>query len=103
MKLRKRRRGRKVKGRVPPRVRRYAVIGDDGDPCPRCEMPTQIRQHIEITEKHLNQPYYYSRWFFCTNQRCRTTLVMPSRYIVWNEGHGPEAALVEQLSQPVGL
>lgn len=67
------------------RKRRHNVISGHGDPCPRCGQPTEIREHITINEKHLNQPFYYSRWFCCMNNRCRTTLIMPPRFIVWPE------------------
>jgi len=48
------------------------IVGENGDPCPRCGKPTEIREHREVTEKQLQQPFYYSRWFYCTNRRCRT-------------------------------
>lgn len=67
------------------KMKRYAVIDGDGDPCPRCSQPTQIREHSQLLEKHtVSQPFYYSRWFCCTNLDCVTTLVMPERYRVWN-------------------
>jgi hypothetical protein len=31
----------------------HKVVGMNGDPCPRCGEPTQIREHTEITAKHL--------------------------------------------------
>lgn len=58
------------------------IIPGEGDPCPRCKKPTQIREHLEVLQSHLNQPFYYSRWFNCENPRCRTTLIMPERYRV---------------------
>ena len=67
------------------KAKKYKVIPGDGDLCPRCGQPTEIREHTEVTAKHFNQPFYYSRWFNCVNSRCRTTLVMPSRFIVWKE------------------
>ena len=33
--------------------------------------------------KHLKQPYYYSRWFYCINPKCRATMVMPDRFRVF--------------------
>jgi len=56
-----------------------------GDECPRCGEPTEIREHVAITEKQLNQSIYYSRWFNCTNKKCRTTLIMPDRFKVFNK------------------
>ena len=67
------------------KAKRYVVVPGMGDPCPRCCRPTQIREHAAITEKHLRQPHYYSRWFYCTDPNCKTTMVMSARYIVWNE------------------
>jgi len=61
------------------------VVPGDGDPCPRCCQPTEIREHPEITEKCLRQPFYYSRWFYCTNPKCRVTTYMPERYKVFSE------------------
>lgn len=64
--------------------KKYVVVAGDGDACPRCGRPTQIREHRLIGDKQLRQPFYYSRWFNCTNKRCRTTLVMPPRFKVDN-------------------
>jgi hypothetical protein len=63
---------------------RCIVIPGWGDPCPRCCQPTEIREHPEITEKHLRQPFYFSRWFFCTNPYCKVTMHVAERYKVWN-------------------
>ena len=63
--------GRKSKSRS------FVVEGKDGPPCPRCSMPTQIRKHEAVTERHLRQPFYYSEWHVCTNPECKTTLIMP--------------------------
>jgi rRNA maturation protein Nop10 len=64
---------------------KYIVIPGKGDPCPRCGRPTQIREHAAITDKYLAQPFYYSRWFNCVHDDCKTTLIMPPRYVVVNE------------------
>jgi len=63
---------------------RAVVVPGDGDPCPRCGVPMQIREYSELTDKHLHRPYFYTRWFCCMNKSCRTTLVMPARYKVMN-------------------
>jgi len=52
------------------------VIPGDGDPCPRCGEPMQIREY----EKQLHQPPFYNRWFCCMNKTCKTKLVMPARF-----------------------
>jgi len=63
---------------------RFKICGDDGDPCPRCGQPTQIREHVEIGPRQLRQQFYYSRWFYCNNMNCKATLIMPPRYIIEN-------------------
>jgi len=60
------------------------VIPGDGDPCPRCGVPMEIHEHNSVGDKQLRQPFYYTRWFRCTNKSCRTTQVMPPRYKVMN-------------------
>jgi hypothetical protein len=70
----------KKKRNREPRV----VIPGDGDPCPRCGVPMQIREYAEASKEHPDQPYFYTRWFCCMNKSCRTTLVMPERYKVVN-------------------
>jgi hypothetical protein len=63
---------------------RALVVPGDGDPCPRCGVPMQIREYSNLTDKHSHRPYFYMRWFCCMNKNCRTTLVMPERYKVMN-------------------
>ena len=65
--------------------RNMRIVPGDGDPCPRCGQPTQIREHKVIAERESARPFYYSRWFNCTNASCKTTLIMPSRYTVKRE------------------
>lgn len=65
-----------------PTARAHQTAGHDGDPCPHCRRPMEIRQHAKLTAKHLRQPYYFSRWFECTRTDCPTTLVMPPRFKV---------------------
>ena len=81
--------------------RRQLVVPGRGDPCPRCGKATQIREHRAITERELRRPFYYARWFFCVNPRCRTTVILSDRYRVLNVG--PEvqhrmARIAEQLN-----
>ena len=59
----------------------HLVIPGDGDPCPRCGRPMQIREHPQITEKHRR---HYSRWFCCMNKNCKTKQVMAPQYKVIN-------------------
>lgn len=60
------------------------AVGKNGPPCPRCGRATQVRTHRSIGRKQLRQLYYYSRWFKCINNKCRTTLVVRPECIVWN-------------------
>jgi hypothetical protein len=55
------------------------IIAGDGDPCPRCGKPMQIREY-GLNEKQERGPSFYTRWFCCMNKMCKTTLVMPARY-----------------------
>ncbi len=59
------------------------IESNNGPPCPRCGVSTQVRSHRAITAKELEKPYYYSRWYFCINLDCRTTLIMPDEYKVF--------------------
>jgi hypothetical protein len=63
----------------------------------------QVFEHREITKKHRRQPFYYSRWFCCMNDGCKTTQVHPDRFRVWNvEGEDRtnlESWLVKQDKQ----
>jgi len=61
--------------------KKYVVIPGDGDPCPRCGKPMQIREYagLEERERHAS---FYTRWFCCMDKSCKTTLVMPARYKV---------------------
>jgi hypothetical protein len=70
--------------------RKPIVIPGDGDPCPRCGVPMQIREPDGIGDRQRRQSFYYTRWFCCMNKQCKTTLVMPERYkvanpVVWAE------------------
>jgi hypothetical protein len=74
--------------------RNRRIVTAHGPPCPRCRQPMEVREHERITEKELHRPFYYSRWFNCTNRQCKTTLVMPE-FRVFNEkdaGPGQRAA-----------
>lgn len=65
-------------------------VEGQGSPCPRCGFPTEIWEHDKITQKELSRPFYYSRWFYCRNSNCKTTMIMDERYKVV-----PVAAKVE--------
>lgn len=73
---------RRQKLRHDPRNKNTRIVPGDGDACPRCNQVTQIHEHVVLTQKHLNQEVYFSRWFKCVNGSCRTTLIMPRRFIV---------------------
>ena len=46
---------------------------------------TEVRGHKRVTEGMLRQPFYYSKWFYCTNRQCKTTLIMPPECRVFRE------------------
>jgi len=58
------------------------VIPGEGDPCPRCGVPMQIREPDGIGDRQRRQSFFYTRWFCCMDKQCKTTLVMPARYRV---------------------
>lgn len=61
------------------------VIGRDGPSCPRCSQPTLILEHTSIGPKQTKQPFFYSRWYKCTNTHCRTKLIMPPEFRVFRD------------------
>jgi hypothetical protein len=85
-KISKRRRNRK-RDKAPGNT----TVRAGGPPCPRCGEVTQIREHKAIRAKELARPFYYSRWYYCANPRCRTTTIMPPEFIVVPEGSAREA------------
>lgn len=62
---------------------KHKVIPGEGDPCPRCRKPTEIREHIELRAAQLRSDFYYSRWFYCQNASCLTKQIMPERFRVF--------------------
>ena len=68
--------------RRPARAKTYRVIPGHGVACPGCGRPTQVRKHVAITKKHLRQPYYFDRWFYCCNPRCFVTLHVAEEFKV---------------------
>ena len=78
----------------------YVVIGEAGPPCPRCSRPMQVREHDRIREKQLRQPFYYSRWFCCMHNDCRTTLVMRDEFKVWNSDQARRLEAIRQQLRP---
>lgn len=64
------------------------IIGHNGPPCPRCGKRTQERRHRKVTAKELARPFYYAKWFYCENGRCKTTMIMPDEHKVWNGAAG---------------
>jgi hypothetical protein len=80
----------------------HLVVSENGPLCVRCARPTQVREHEQISEKMLRQPFYYSRWYFCMNESCRTKQIMPPEFIVWNKEEDRRlAAIKAQLTPPV--
>jgi hypothetical protein len=85
-KRRKKRRRHAGGKRRTTRLGKVVVVNDSGPPCPRCKQPTQVREHKEIGERQLCSKFYFVRWYLCTNRQCRTTLIMPEAFKVWNFG-----------------
>jgi len=50
-----------------------------GPKCFRCGCKTLRFEHKRISEKMLKQPYYYTFWYCCINNNCKTTLIMPEQ------------------------
>ena len=80
------------------------VIPGKGPPCPRCGHSTQIREHGRIGEKELQRPFYYRRWFYCTNKDCKTTTYMREEFKVCSkdnpdESFSPRQAIREHLKR----
>jgi hypothetical protein len=73
------------KMKTPLKPKKYVIVPGLGIRCHRCNRHTQIREHSVITEKHLAQPFYYSRWYYCNNAQCRTNQIMPDEFKVMKE------------------
>jgi hypothetical protein len=58
------------------------VVPEAGPPCPRCGRATDIRLHRTVGARELRKPFYYARWYFCANRKCRTTTIMPEEFKV---------------------
>lgn len=79
---------------------RGVTIPGDGIPCPRCGRITEIREHrAEITH---TKPTFYTRWFRCVNDDCRTTEIMRGEFRVINpRADKPQSfsELIEQIGE----
>jgi hypothetical protein len=78
------------------RKKQYIVTGTDGIPCTRCNLPTEIREHTEITAKHLRQPFYYSRWFYCRNHFCVVSTIMLEEHKIFGKNAAASAIQFEE-------
>lgn len=79
---------------------RHITLGTSGVCCPRCGRATEIREHKAIGPRDLRRPFFYSRWFYCANPRCKTSTVVLSEYRVFNvepETERRMTAIVGQL------
>jgi hypothetical protein len=54
---------------------RTVMIGH-GKPCEGCGKPTMLKKHAEITQKQLDQAFYYKQWRVCVNRKCKKTAIM---------------------------
>lgn len=66
------------------KTKKYRVTGV-GIECPKCKRPTEMREHTSITDKHLRQPFYFTKWYYCQNQDCVVTTHMAEEFKVWNK------------------
>lgn len=62
----------------------YRSLGVSDTPCPRCGELAEAREHLEIKDKQLKQPFYFTKWFNCTNNTCQTTIFMKDEFKVFN-------------------
>jgi hypothetical protein len=81
---RARRKARRAGGQRRRQSNRVVLPGA-GPACPRCGRPMQIREHRDITAELLRKPYYFSRWYRCMHRDCKTTLVTPDEFKVYNQ------------------
>ena len=83
------------------------IVGNDGEPCPRCGRLSEIREHKGITPKLLRQPFYFSRWFNCTHGDCRTTIFMLDEFKVYNDNPAypdrPEKRILSDDDNPLDI
>ena len=64
--------------------KKYNILPEEGVPCPRCKLLSEVREHEQITSRILRQPYYFSRWFRCNNISCSTKIFMKEEFKVFN-------------------
>jgi hypothetical protein len=62
----------------------HVTVSSSGVPCPRCGRATEIREHRYVTAKELRRPFYFCRWFYCRNPRCKTTTIVLPEHRVHN-------------------
>jgi hypothetical protein len=82
------------------------VVSESGPPCPRCKQRTEVREHKKLGERQRQTKFYFARWYRCRNPECRTTLIMPEQFKVWNYKPGGDVALDvldELVSEPKNL
>lgn len=49
-----------------------------------CTWISELRTHKEITDVERSRPFYYSKWYRCTNPDCKTTIFMEEADRVFN-------------------
>ena len=50
--------------------------GVRGPACPRCRRATEVREHIRVTAELHRKPFYFRRWYYCTNPTCDTRVIV---------------------------
>jgi len=71
-----------------------------GPRCFRCGKWTMVYERVSPTPKMLAAPFYYRRFFRCVNKQCKTTLIMPDEFRVWNQDY--RAQVEREVEQMVG-
>lgn len=69
---------------LPRSANTRVVAGARGPVCPRCRRATEVREHLWITSELRRKPFYFSRWYYCTNPVCSTRLIVHTAFRVEN-------------------
>ncbi len=74
--------------------KRYDIIGT-GEKCPKCSQLMQRREHKEIGERILNQPFYFREWDYCID--CNH--IQHYEYLKVNNDNKKSKELLRKLQQ----
>jgi hypothetical protein len=69
----------------PGRSRNYRVLDSEiGPPCKRCGRPLEVRVQSDIDDARKHH-FYWSKWFYCTNESCSQKRVLPKEFRVMTQ------------------